>query len=370
MSLPPIVELFMELVRLKAASLNESKVAAAVRSKLEALGLTVWEDGAGAAIGGDCGNIIARLPGDPNRPTLIFSAHLDRVDNHGAIQPELSLDGRTLRSDGSSILAADDVSGICAIIDGLSRVQASDKAHGPVELVLTVGEELGFLGARALDYSRLEGREAYVIDCDGPLGAVVTAAPSQYTFTILVHGRSAHAGLEPEKGLSAIRVAAEAIVRLKEGRLSPVSTANLGIFQAGRATNVVCDLAEIKGECRSHDPQALKDYIQYLKGVMAETASEFGTEIEVSEVLEYEGFAIGAQEPVVQRACRALEKLGLKPHLARTGGGLDANIFNHRGLRAVGLAPGYANVHSPRETQDVDSLVNCGLLVSEIIWDA
>lgn len=370
MALPAIVEEFLELVRLPANVRRERRIADALIVKLKALGLTVEEDGTGELIGGEAGNLIARLEGDPARPSLLFSAHMDRVENHGRIQPQISDEGRTIRSDGSSILGADDVSGICAILDGLRRVQAEGLAHGHIEVVLSVAEEVGLLGARHLDYSKIRSKMAYVVDVSGPVGSLVNQAPTQYTLKITVRGRSAHAGMEPEKGLSAIRVAALALSRLPEGRLSPRSTSNFGIFTAGRATNIVCDLAVIEGEARSTQPEELADYLDLVDRVFQETARELGAEVSVERHLEYETYRVEEDEEVIRLAGRAMARLGLKMDIRPSGGGSDGNFFNRHGLKAVGLSPGYLGVHSPAEEQPVDELIRCGELVAEIIREA
>lgn len=370
MSQPAIVEEFLELVRLPAGIRRERLVAQAVTAKLKALGFSVEEDETGSKIGGEAGNLIARLEGDPGKPALLFSAHLDRVENHGHIQPRVSDDGRSIRSDGTSILAADDVSGICAILDGVRRVQAEGLTRGTIEVVLSVAEEAGLLGARHLDYSKIRSRMAYVIDTFGPVGTVVNQAPTQYTIKITVRGKSAHAGMEPEKGLNAIKVAAVALARLPEGRLSPRTTSNFGLFNAGQATNIVCRLAEIEGEARSTDPEELAGYLDEVDQVFQRTALEFGADISVERCLEYETFRVDETEEVIRLAGRAMKNLGLNMRIVASGGGSDGNYFNRNGLKAVGLSPGYLRVHTPEEEQPVDQLIKCGELVAEIIREA
>ena len=370
MTLPSIAEEFMELVRLEVGSRHERAIADAVKPKLAALGFTVEEDSTGKIIGGDTGNLIARLKGDPGLPPVLFSAHLDRVDNHGRIQPEISSGNDVIHSDGTSILAADDVSGICSILYGVRKIVAEKVPHGDIEVVLSVAEEVGLLGARYLDYSKVNSKMAYVIDVGGPVGAIVNQAPTQYTFIVKVHGRSAHAGIEPEKGLSAIRVAAVALTRLREGRLSEFSTANFGVIQAGKATNIVCDLAEIQGECRSLKPDELTSYINEVKTIFAEVAREFNTEIELEERLEYQTFKVEEDEPVIQIAVRAMKSLGLAPKINASGGGMDGNYFNLNNIKAIGIAPGFIGVHTSQEQQSVSELVKCGELVTAIIKEA
>lgn len=370
MTLPAIVEEFMEMVRLEVGSRHERTIADVMKLKLAALGFSVEEDGVGEVIGGDAGNIIARLKGDPSLPPVLFSAHLDRVDNHGKIQPEISPEGDAIRSDGTSILAADDVSGICAILYGVRKVLNEKNPHGDIEIVLSVAEEVGLLGARYLDYTKVKAKMAYVIDSGGPVGTITNEAPTQYSLVVKVHGRSAHAGMEPEKGLSAIRVAAVALTRLREGRLSDVTTSNFGTFHAGKVTNIVCDMAEIHGECRSRKSEELDSYRLEVKTVFAEVAREFNTEVELVENLEYQTFKVDESEPVIQIAVRALKNLGLTPEIRPGGGGMDGNYFNQNGIKAIGISPGYVGVHTSQEHQSIADLMKCGELVAAIIKES
>jgi tripeptide aminopeptidase len=370
---PRILEEFVELVSLPVHSFRERPIADALKAKLGELGLEFAEDGAGGKIGGDAGNIVARWPGDPGLPAVMFSAHMDRVANPGRIVPVVREDEDRITSGGDTILAADDVSGIVAILDGIRRVRESGAPRGDVEIVFSVAEEVGLLGALHLDVSGLRAVAAYVLDCGGRLGTIVRGAPTQYTFRISVRGRSSHAGIAPEDGISAIGVGARAIASLRAGRLSPVTTSNFGVISGGKATNIVCDLLEIKGEARSHDDGELKAYLDEVEAAFGEACGACGAGgagFEIEYRLEYPSFSVAEDDPAVRLAARAMGKLGIAPALEISGGGQDGNHLNAKGITAVGLATGYANVHTEREEQSISQLVRCGELVSAIIAEA
>ncbi|MDR1038940.1 MAG: M20/M25/M40 family metallo-hydrolase, partial [Deltaproteobacteria bacterium] len=253
MAYPQIIEEFLELVSIPVFSFRERLLADALMAKLRDLGMDFYEDDAAGKIGGDTGNIIARLPGAPGLPAVLFSAHMDRVANPGTIVPDVRESEDRIVSGGDTILAADDVSGIVAILDGVRRAKASGKPCGDVECAFSVAEEVGLLGALHMDTSRFRAKTAYVLDVEGPLGTIVRGAPTQYTFKVKITGRASHAGMAPEKGVNAINVGAQALAGLREGRISPVTTANFGVICGGKATNIVCDLLVIEGEARSHD---------------------------------------------------------------------------------------------------------------------
>lgn len=367
MTRPAIVEEFLELVQIESHSFKERTLADVLTAKLKTLGFSVEEDDTGAKIGGNAGNLIARLAGDPAVPPVMFSAHMDRVANHGHIKPLICENEDSIKSDGTSILAADDISGICAILDGVRRVLAEKAAHGDIEIVFSVAEEVGLLGARHLDYAKIKSAMAFVIDSSGPLGTVINQAPTQYTFEIKVHGRSAHAGMAPEAGISAIRVAAVALSRLREGRLSPTTTSNFGIIQGGRATNIVADLAQITAEVRSTQNEEIDKYLAEVVKIFEETATEFGASFEIEKKLEYSTFRVDEKAKVIRIAEQALKNLGLTPDVHGAGGGMDGNFFNQHGIQAVGISPDYRKVHTFEEEQPIASLIKCGELVAGLI---
>lgn len=364
-----IVKEFEELVKIPVQSREERKIADVLKYKLVGMGLSVFEDQAGEKLQGKAGNIIARLPGEHDIPAILLSAHMDRVHNPGCIYPVLTEDGEILRSDGSSILAADDIAGVSAILDGLRQIMAENSPHGDIEVVFSVCEEVGVAGSRCLDFSCLKARRAYVFDAPGRIGRVILQAPTKCKVQVRVKGCSAHAGNEPEKGLSAIRVAAAAISRLREGRITPYTTSNFGSFHGGSSTNVVCDAVEILGEVRSTKPTELDAYLQEMKKIFADTAQEYQTEIDVQVQLLYHTFSLTEQEPVVQTATKALQSLGIQPCCGAGGGGMDGNHFNFHGIPAVGLSVGYSNNHTPEEQLVVADLIMAGNLVKALITE-
>jgi tripeptide aminopeptidase len=364
-----IIEEFAELVKIPVQSRDERKIADVLKQKLTSMGLSVVEDSAGEKLQGNTGNIIARLPGELGIPAILLSAHMDRVGNDGAIRPVSADNGTLLRSSGNSILAADDVGGLCAILAGLRQVLAEGCPHGDIEVVFSICEELGVAGSRCLDFSQLQSRQAYVLDAPGRIGRIVLQAPTKCKIQVRVKGRSAHAGSEPEKGLSAIRVAAVALSRLREGRITPYTTANFGSFHGGSSTNVVCDAVEILGEVRSLKQGEMDAYIDEIKKVFADTAAEYHAKIEVQVQVLYHSFSLSEELPVVQTAKRALAGLGISPVCCAGGGGMDGNHFNVHGISTVGLTLGYTKNHTPEEQIIVQDLIKAGDLVKALITE-
>jgi tripeptide aminopeptidase len=358
---------FMELTAIPVNSRDERAIADVLIKKLTALGLEVEEDNAAGAVGGNAGNIIAKLPGDPDVPWVLLSAHLDRVKNNGSIKAAINEKEGVFVSDGTTILAADDVSGICVILEGLRQMKAAGMPHGGIEVVFSVCEEAGVRGTQALDYAQISSKLAYVFDAPGKIGRIIHQAPTKCTIKVSVQGKSAHAGNEPEKGINAIRVAALALSRLKEGRVSEQTTSNFGVIRGGSSTNVVCDFVEILGEARSTDEEELKRYVETVRLAFDQTAREFNTAIDVAVDTLYHTFHLSESEEIIQIALAAMKRLGIEGFCKRGGGGMDGNRFNRKGIKAIGIAPGYGSNHTPNEYLRIQDFITCGALVKELI---
>jgi len=360
-----IIENFLELVKTNVQSRNERAIADLLKQKLTDLDCEVTEDGVGQLINGNTGNIIARLRGDDAVPAVLLSAHMDRVKKGDNIKPIVS--ENKITSDGNTILAADDVAGIAAILDGVRQVKEADIPHGDIEIVFSVCEEQGVLGSRHLDFSRLKAKLAYVFDSPGGVGRIVNQAPSKSKIRVQVHGRSAHAGNEPEKGLNAIKVAAAALMQVEDGRINESLTANYGVIQGGSIINVVCDAVEILGEVRSTVTAQMRQYSDTIKQTFSAVAQQYGTTIDVEVEELYERFYVKPEEEVAQIAKRALQSIGAEVRFTPGGGGMDANNFNKAGIKAIGLASGYSKNHTLNEEVSIPDLIKSGDLVKEII---
>ena len=355
----------LELLTTDSASGKESAVADKLVNKLEALGFTVSRDNAGDTFGGECGNVIGIREGELNG-AMMLNSHMDRVPNGLGIKP-VEQDG-ILRSDGTTILAADDTAGICAILDGLRRVLDAGKPLPRLEVVFTVGEETGLYGAKALDVSRLQAKFGYIFDSPGSIGRFVNGAPGLVRLDAEITGKSAHAGNEPEKGVDAAKIMSDILSGLRQGRLDPVTTSNFPMLGTGStARNVVCDSAWFKGEARSRDAGKLEEYVAYFEEHCKSVAEAAGASIQVTKETNFIPFTIPESEPVLQIAKAACDKLGLDFRPESGGGGMDANIFNVKGISCVGVACGYTENHTKEEQLVLADFFRLGQLAQAII---
>nr|WP_326189770.1 M20/M25/M40 family metallo-hydrolase [uncultured Oscillibacter sp.] len=355
----------LELISTDSATGKETQIAEKLIAKLKAMGLTVTTDKAGDTFGGECGNVIAVLEGTLDG-SLLLSSHMDRVPNGYGIKPQ-ERDG-VLYSDGSTILAADDISGVCAILDGLRRVLRSGKPLPRLEVVFSVGEETGLYGAKALDMSQIHSRIGYIFDSPGGIGRFVNGAPGMFQMNVEITGRPAHAGNEPEKGIDAAHTMCEMIATLKKGRLDPMTTANFPILSTGsKSRNVVCDFASFKGEARSRDLQKLMDYVTYFEQHCHEVAARYGAGITIEKFQNFLPFLIPEEDEVLVCAKEASEAMGLNYRVEVGGGGMDANIYNAQGMATIGVATGYTKNHTKDEQLVLEDFLRSGELCAKLI---
>ncbi|MCS7223539.1 MAG: M20/M25/M40 family metallo-hydrolase [Armatimonadetes bacterium] len=357
---------FLELVQIPSPSGREGKVAQTVISRLTALGLSVAEDEAGKGFGGEQGNLFVTVPGTLDRPSLLLNAHLDTVVPCEGVHPIVEDD--KVRSDGTTILGADNKAGVCVLVELLRVLQEDKVAHGPLEIVFTVGEETGLHGARHLDYQRLTAKVGFVFDSGPPVERVIVGAPSQKSLRAVVRGRAAHAGVSPEKGINAIVLASRAISRMPLGRIDHETTANIGVIRGGLATNIVPEEVILEGEARSHDPAKLERQVQTMVNLLRDESEIGGGRAEVMVWDVYRAFRIKESDLPCQVVRRALEQMGRTPQWEISGGGSDANIFNEHGIQTVILCCGEESPHSPvNERLDIPSALQSVELAKQII---
>jgi tripeptide aminopeptidase len=364
-----LVAEFMELVQIDSVTKYETEISKVLKQRFEALGLEVTEDDVAGKIGHGAGNLFAWLPassGQEHIPAILFTSHMDTVSPGNGIKPRLDSDGY-IRSDGTTILGADDKAGLAAMFEALRVLKEQEKPHGAIQFVITVGEESGLLGSRAMDGSRLRAKFGYALDSNGAIGHIAVAAPTNSRQYITIRGKAAHAGVNPEDGISAIQVAAKAVSRMKLGRIDSETTANIGRFEGGGEVNIVTDSIKIYAEARSQVQEKMDRQIESMREAVESATKEYGAEFDFVTTTIYPAYSYGDDDEVVQVAKAAIEAIGLTPYTFSSGGGSDANMFNGNGVPTVNLAVGYEHIHTTKEQIKADDLVKTAELVLSIV---
>lgn len=364
---------FLRIVQIDSLSKKERAVALVLQKDLEDLGAQVSFDRAGEAVGGEIGNLIARLSGkDSSCAPLLLSAHMDTVVPGEGIRP--ICEGDVIRSDGTTILGGDDKSGISIIIEVLRSLKEQAVPHGDIEVIFTICEEYGLVGAKHLDLSRLKSEYGLVLDCDHA-DFLFTKSPASDRMEFVVHGLEAHAGVCPEQGISAIQIASEAISHMSLGRIDFETTANVGGIEGGAAVNIVPNRVSVLAESRSHHPEKLARQTAHMRACFQGAVKKFGIEVNGSRLTgrveekvwrDYNRMNLPHDVPIVQSVLRAAEKCGYHVKTNATGGGCDANIFNEKGITVPNLGTGMHQIHTVHEWLSFKEMSQTAEVVYEV----
>jgi len=357
---------FLELVQIDSESLKEGKLAKVLLKKFKDLDLEVYEDDTASVSKCEAGNIIAFMKGNiEGADTVFFNAHMDTVSPGTSIKP-IEKDG-VVYSDGTTILGADDKVGIAAILEAIHILKENNLPHGDIQFIMTTSEEVGMYGVKALDIKSLKAKFGYSLDTGGKVGNIKVQSPAKKKIIANVYGKSAHAGFYPEKGVSAVMIAAKAVVAMPHGRIDSETTANIGVFKAEVSTNIVCDHVIVKAEARSLDEAKLNMQIEKMKLAFETAAEEMGGRVEIEVQTSYPGIRLNDDDPVVEIVKRAAVKIGRPCELFAAGGGSDANIFNSYGIPTAILSCGFEDVHSKSEKMPIEELNKLAEMVVAII---
>ncbi|HEX8151126.1 MAG TPA: M20/M25/M40 family metallo-hydrolase [Pyrinomonadaceae bacterium] len=369
-----IKNLLLELVQIDSVSREERGVAERIKAYCEELGAEVFVDDAGSKVGGDTGNVIARFPGTiPSAEPIMMSAHMDTVVPGKGVRPVV--EGDIIRTDGSTVLGGDDKSGCSVIIETIRCLQEQNIPHAPIDAVFSICEEVGLLGAKHLDMSKVRARYGIVFDSDDP-GFLFTKGPSADHFEIKIYGLESHAGVAPEQGISAIRVAAEAIMNMKLFRIDDETTANIGVIRGGEATNIITNLVTLRGEARSLDDAKLDAQTAHIIKCCEDAAAKYEVtvdgvttkaRVEAHVTREYHAMDVSDDSRVVKLVKEAAARMGLEVKTLASGGGCDANIFNKRGIECANLGTGMRAIHTVKEWLDVKDMYASAEMTLEIM---
>ena len=373
-NVPRLRDEFLALVRIASVSKREGAIARRLEEILTGMGARVDIDDAGPRVGADTGNVLARFPGTaPDAPPFLLCAHMDTVVPGDNVRPVVA--GDIIRSDGTTILGGDDKSGIVAILEAVRLLRERQIPHGPIDVLLTICEELGLVGAKHFDVGRLRARTGLVLDCDG-VHELITRAPAANRMQFTIHGLEAHAGIAPEQGISAIQVAAEAVAAMRLGRVDAETTANIGRIEGGLASNIIPNRVVLRAETRSLSIEGLEAQTSHMRECLERAAAshrvtlggqDHTARVETKVERDYDRLAVDDARPIVARVRRAAQALGTPFRTRSTGGGSDANVFAGRGIEVANLACGMRQIHTVNEWVDVNDMIATTALLIETV---
>lgn len=363
-----VIQQFLELVQIDSETKHERQIADVLTHKFTELGLEVVEDNSQAETGHGAGNLIATLKASEgvSADPFLFSCHMDTVTPGKGVKPIVGEDG-WIRSDGTTVLGADDKAGVAVLLELIETIQEQQIPHGPIQFVISVGEESSLRGARALETKHINAKFGFAIDTGGEVGTICVGAPTQASVKIEIFGKAAHAGVNPEDGISAIQVAGKVLARMNLGRIDHETTANIGRFEGGGATNIVPDHVILYGEARSMSQEKVEKQLGEMKEAVEAVCRDYGAKGEFHSNIVYRAFRVSEADAVLKIAQKAASALGLSGTTFTTGGGSDANVFNGLGIPTVNLAIGYEDIHTTKEKINQDDIVKTAELALEIV---
>lgn len=329
------------------------------------------------------GNLIATLPGTrKNAKPVLFMTHMDTVPLCAGAKPKL--DGRRIINTANTALGGDNRTGCAVLVTLIAELLKQKLPHPPLTFLFTVREESGLFGAKHLNPADL-GEVAMGFNVDSRTASdLVIGAIGADRWEVDIHGQASHAGVAPERGISASMVCAIAMNEVFEdgwfGKVSKdgkAGTSNVGMISsgegkpAGDATNVVTDFVHVKGESRSHDARFVRRITAAYKSAFEHAARRVKdhegktAKVKFTSRLDYLPFRMKDSDPVVKIAVAAAKSIGLTPSLKITNGGLDANWMQKHGIPTVTFGAGQNEIHTVKEWVDLNEFDNgCRLAVA------
>ncbi|MEI6092675.1 MAG: M20/M25/M40 family metallo-hydrolase [bacterium] len=351
-----LITTFCDFVKIPSESPNDQEFIKYMENLLKKEGATTVLDA--------FGNLLARFDAknSSSKEPILFCCHADTVKPGIGIQPVI--ENGFIRSKGETILGADDKAGVAEIVEMLR----SAKKHPPLEVLIVRCEEISPGGAENLDYKLIKSKMGYVIDMDTP-DEIVIGGPTYFVFHVLYKGRSAHAGVCPEKGISAIQAASLAVSRLNLGRIDEESTSNVGVIKGGQNMNSIPEDLEIYAECRSLNHKKAEKIAEEMVKIFKDSAEKFGAQVSIERTAALEAYRISDDAKVVQIAASAMIKNGIKPDIKSITGGTDATHLNHYGIETAVLGIGARQMHSTEEHAVIDEMVALTKIITTIVED-
>jgi glutamate carboxypeptidase len=312
--------------------------------------------------------LIGTLPGSGNGPRILLVGHMDTVFDEGTVaERPFSIDGTTARGPGVSDMKGGLLAGFFAV-EALQ--QAAYDGFGRITYVCNPDEEIGSpFSGDVIRQLAPQHDAAFVLEGARANGDIVSARKGITDFEISIRGRAAHAGVEPEKGRSAVVAAARMILALHAlNDRWPGVTVNVGVARGGTRSNVVPERCELHVDLRSPELATLEEAELEIQRVCREHTPPEGTTGIVGRGWHRPMEKKEGAQRLVDIAVKTAEELGFELHDAATGGASDANTTSAAGTPTIdGLGPIGGDDHSPGEWMDLTSVVPRVALLAGLI---
>ena len=368
-----LLNTFLDLVKIYSPSRNEINVMKYITEKLEKLGVKYILHDHSAEYGGNTPVIIAKLKkncDDTNLKAISLSAHMDVVEPSKDL--DVYVEDGLVKTRTETTLGGDDKGGVAIILETFESLVENNLPHNDVFAVITPSEEVGLLGAKSIKWEEIPdeftpAKDMLVLDNGGGADLVAVEGPCMYKINVHYEGASAHAGIEPEKGRSAILAMSNAIAKMRIGRLNDYTTSNIGSIISEFPTNVVPKDCKIRMEVRCLNEDEAKENVDNYVDIFEKTAKEFEVKCNIDIEYDYPPLKQIDGNVLLNRVLDAYNKVGVVAKPIKIGGGCDGNIYLKNGFNSVILGVGMYKIHTIEEYLVISDMEKTAEAVLEFI---
>ena len=368
-----LLNTFLDLVKIYSPSRNEINVMKYITEKLEKLGVKYILHDQSAEYGGNTPVIIAKLEkncDDTNLKAISLSAHMDVVEPSKDL--DVYVEDGLVKTRTETTLGGDDKGGVAIILETFESLVENNLPHNDVFAVITPSEEVGLLGAKSIKWEEIPdeftpAKDMLVLDNGGGADLVAVEGPCMYKINVHYEGASAHAGIEPEKGRSAILAMSNAIAKMRIGRLNDYTTSNIGSIISEFPTNVVPKDCKIRMEVRCLNEDEAKENVDNYVDIFEKTAKEFEVKCNIGIEYDYPPLKQIDGNVLLNRVLDAYNKVGVVAKPIKIGGGCDGNIYLKNGFNSVILGVGMYKIHTIEEYLVISDMEKTAEAVLEFI---
>ena len=368
-----LLNTFLDLVKIYSPSRNEINVMKYITEKLEKLGVKYILHDHSAEYGGNTPVIIAKLEkncDDTNLKAISLSAHMDVVEPSKDL--DVYVEDGLVKTRTETTLGGDDKGGVAIILETFESLVENNLPHNDVFAVITPSEEVGLLGAKSIKWEEIPdeftpAKDMLVLDNGGGADLVAVEGPCMYKINVHYEGASAHAGIEPEKGRSAILAMSNAIAKMRIGRLNDYTTSNIGSIISEFPTNVVPKDCKIRMEVRCLNEDEAKENVDNYVDIFEKTAKEFEVKCNIGIEYDYPPLKQIDGNVLLNRVLDAYNKVGVVAKPIKIGGGCDGNIYLKTGFNSVILGVGMYKIHTIEEYLVISDMEKTAEAVLEFI---
>ncbi len=362
MSTQRLVKTFIDYVSVGSESSHELDFCKTLEKELIDIGFDVERSEMGHLCQSNGFNIHGYLSGEGE--SILLCCHMDTVKPGCDIKPVE--ENGIIRSQGDTVLGADDKSGIAEILEAVRRLKENGTPHRPIEVMFTLCEEVGLLGSKFADYSKVKSKNALVMDSE-EIGEIVNSAAANIVMSFHFFGKAAHAGISPEDGIHALKAAARAVENIPVGHVDDISVMNISNFMSPGATNIVSPRADFDMEFRSYDEDRVQQHIKTATEAIEEACSHYGATYTCESERHSEAFTVNPDSQFIKDVFSAYERIGVTPYLEKTLGGCDASNLAAHGINAVNIGTGMRDVHTTSEYIKVDDMEKSVRFLCELL---